>query len=350
MWGLFTMADKTASDNVKALLAIAKSIDPSVFQDLKLIESTLDNGALKTGVPSEAEIVTGPAIAARGGDIQAQITRTSDFVAQEGTTADYQRLSAMLTEMKKSTDGNIKILAKALDALVSGIAKAGTADKGDDVKDEDKKEFEKALRKARVAIRKAAAEDKDEAEDGIAKANAHIAAAGALISKAEDEVDSDDDEKEWMKSRDALQVVKGQLAAVVKAKAPPAVAAPVVVAKAEDAPVDEVAALAKSVEEMKMTMKDFFSRATGGPLTSSIGAPPVFAKASVESLQDILLKADAAVDAGTLTDGAFAKCTSIVSHLRAAQAGKLNVADVQREISDADAAVQAIFAPLMAAA
>ena len=345
-------AQPTTADTVRKLVELVKGLDTRDLAEIKTIGAVNDGmRALKTGVPSSEEIATGPAIAARGGDVNTQIRRASDFVPQEAMTREYEDLSRRLEGLAKSVAAQSRILG----SLVDGLKKADDGDKGDEVRDEvkeEKAEVEKCLRRARLALRKAEddSEDAEDRKEAMEKAQAAVAAATALITKAEDDVESEADEKEWMKSASALKAIRTQLrAAVAKSTGTSGgatVATETVVTKTADAGTaltrDDIAEMLKGMWET--SVPDIIAKVSGA---SKIAEPPTFMKAAtVDTLGDIATRAAVANDLGQLSDMAFAKCQSLLGRVDAASKGNGDAQTVLAAITGSEDSVKALFAPL----
>jgi len=324
------------------LAIIEKALDQGALRDVETIESGVD-GHGREGVPSAAEITSGPAQAMRGGQADTQIAAHSDLKPQEGNTKDYIELANRLSGMEKSLATLASTVKSSLSA--TGVLK-GALDallKADDEeKDEDKDEMSKALRKARIAIRKAESDDED--EDTVEKAQAALASLNTVIGKAEDEADDDDKEQAAEKARTDYRALKGKLKARVEAVA--AKAKPVEAPAA--APVPETAKsepVAKSIAALQAQIDALQGRAA----SESVASAPALIKAVQEGdLSAISSRISIAEDEGTLSDHEISKAHSILNRAYAARNGKYDFTLVTREIESSPASVKRIFTSVAA--
>lgn len=331
----------TTSQKLAALIGFAKSLDPTTLKDIEDIESVVD-GHGRSGLPTPAQVDAGPAQAMRGGQAQTQITAHSDLRPQEGNARDYEVFQTRMTAMEKAV-GKMGPLVADLVKSLQAVAKAE-----DGEKDEDEKDVEKALRKARIAIVKA--EDKDEDDDVMEKAHAAIAAASLAVSKAEDEADDDDKEKAAEKARGLLKGLRGRFTAAKSLRAAPAVVPvvePAVAAPAVKAEPSLEDALSVVAAKSSLTVPELMARMGAQSPTAAAPAAidvPVFAK-SIPGLAPgaIVVKASEMADDGLLTDVELVKCESLAGRLRAVQDGKYDATRFADEVALSSDPVKRLF-------
>lgn len=343
-------------------IGILKSVDEGALKDLEPIPTgNIESHSASHEMPTEAEVDTGPMQSMRGGTAEPEIARHSKVTTQYGMTREYQELNSRLFGTQKA----VKALADTVNGLVGSINAAVKAQETADMaaldadykrkaaEDEAAKSLaareaslSAAVRKARIAIRKAEDEDEEDKEEAMEKAEAALKNLATLVSKAEDEAETDEEEKAAEKARTELRGFKKALA---KSKAPAVTAtpaAPAPAAKSGSVVEDEIAALAAS---KGMTPAAFIATLTGNGPTGSVGAVPAFAKAVQAATGDAIAERfEAAASAGELDMPAIAKAESIMSRLAAARSGRYDMDSVINEIALADMSVRNIFAPAMA--
>lgn len=322
------------------------------------------------GVPSRAQIVTGPAEPMSGKGAEKMIREYSDLSAQGGLTAVYATFHNMMSDFGKSMQGNFDKKFTALASVVSDVAKSHAAIESAlqaaaepvakaEVNLDDTflgKALEK-FAKARAAFRKAEMcdedDEKEERKSKIAEASNLLKSALKMISKADDEEKHDDEEME--KAVSSVKALAGKvsvaLAAITKAecdedekeKAEKArvaaeaavkadagtVVAPAV--KAEDTDEEKKDDTAKSLaalkahmaqlegaitgngEVLQTTLKGFMETISG--MSRTLVTPPNMAviKAGV----DANTRWQSAVDAGQFTGSDLMVGNSIASHMKA---------------------------------
>lgn len=312
-------------------IAFLKAVEPADLDNLTQIYTSLDNGGVET-VPSAGEILTGAPIGAHGADADEQIRRHAELVAQEGRMKLYEEL-----------DGRMKGLEKAVGALVSLIQKANEDEIAAN-KDEDE-DVSKSLRKARIAVRKAESCDDDDWTENMEKAEAAIKALNDIISKAEDDADSDEKEKAAEKARVDFATMKGKLKAIKTSKATPVV-------KAEDeaeaeAKKSQDAALAAFASSKGITVAEMLSRISSDHSTAPAPAP-TFSKSSAVNVGTFIKRADDLRKTGGITDAELQRVESVVSKVNAMNAGLLAESVVVQSVTSLPHKLQNIFSPVAA--
>lgn len=312
-----------------ALLNFAKSVEPSALRDIEQIAAVTDgHGANRNGVPSKAEVPTSESLSMRGGSATPEIDANSDLRRQEGLARDYEEMSRRMERMEKSTAS----IASAFLAMTK--AAEGPSDRFMHESDTTK-EVEKALRKARMAVRKAeSAEDEEDVAEITEKAEAALKACDEELEKAEEKVESEETEKFCEKSLGELTGLRKSLR-TLKAKRIAKAEEEVRVKEEEEAA--KAAAAAKAEEEARKAegADDMEKAATA---LKAIGLGDLFAKmqksmtdaAQVSPAPDFFSKAQASaptfaqrVEAAGLTAGEESIAESLHTRLELAKAGKI---------------------------
>ena len=334
-----------------SLAKIFKSADPGLLADLEQIADYTD-GDGKNKVPSATEMGSeSRVIPMQGGSATGEVARNGSMAPQMGIQELYQQFAGRLGNMEKS-----------MKALIEGIAKAGDSEKDDENPFE---KAEKAVRKSKLAVRKAEDEDDaDDKDDAFEKAERAIVAAKAAVQKAEEGADSDEDDERVEKAAKALKTVKSSLKAardaVVKAKADavvkaeadaaaaaaaatatPVVAAPTVadLAKSHETLSEQLGVVTKSLGDVMAAVQA--KAAVPAAVAAGLIAAPVVAKAATPEL---VTAVEDALDAAELPTGALMKGHSLLLRLRAVNDGKLAREVFDAELEKAPADVRAVFA------
>lgn len=360
-----------------------KSVSEASLRDIDQIVSGMDGHLESHMMPSKQEIETGPAQAMRGGQAPTQVEAHSNLMTQEGMTAAYDRFNAMMSDMQKSVQtsisgfktelvavaGVVKSIAEGLNAAVK--AEKDSMDKTREEKDSAEDEAKKSavlhkakddalalvFRKARIAVRKAEAdedEEEDDWKDKMEKAQAAITTLSEHISKAEDDAVDDEDETRTEKARNDLRSLKAMLKKChdlrVKKAATAAAPVPVVVTKTVQTSqaigtADLTAALDQWASQKGITVPQLFAQL--GVKTSEVAVePPIFVKAisgDVLTLPMVDQRIEDATDAGVLHDNEIAKADALRGRLAAARVGKYSYDALANEIHLASPNVQALF-------
>ena len=327
-----------------AFLNVVKGLDPAALRDIERIASVTD-GHGRDGLPSKTEVPTSESLAMRGGTAAPTINSNSDTQPQEGLARDYESMSRRMDQMEKSTS----LIASAFVAMSK--AAEGPSERFMHEADTTK-EVEKALRKARMAVRKAeSADDEEEVAEITEKAEAALKACDEELEKAEEKVETEETEKFCEKAltdltnlRKALRAVKAKRIAKAEeevrvkeeeeaAKAAAAAAA----AKAED-PVDDMEKAAQALKAIGLG--DLF--ATMQKAVTSQGqvapAPEFFSKASA-NVSSFAQR----VDEAGLTAGEESMAESLHTRFELAKAGKIDRAQFDAAVQAAPESVRNLF-------
>ena len=379
-----TVIDTTPAPDSTTVLAklgawFKKSVSEASLRDIEQIVSGIDDHEQSHAMPTKEETDTGPAQAMRGGQANTQVMAHSNVLPQEGLTAAYDRFNTMMTEMQKSLKQDIGSFKKDISAIagvVKGIvdsmasavkSEKDTLDKTREEMDSAEDEAKKAatlhkakddklalvFRKARIAVRKAEADDDEEEDDWkdkMEKAQSAIVALSDHISKAEDEAEDDTDEKRTEKARTDLRALKVALkkCADLRAKKSATVVAPAVQAPAQTpavATADLTAALDQWATQKGITVPQLFAQ-LGVKTSEPVVEPPTFAKAIAENAltMDIIdQRIEDATDACILKDNEIAKADTLRGRLAAARVGKYDLEALAHEIQLSTPNVQSLF-------
>lgn len=396
-------ADKTRMDKLVGIWAnIFKSIPSEQLEDLKAVEDLWNEAGGQFANPSRSEIKTGSPQASSGGGAQRMVDEYSDPAPQMGMAQKYAEFSSMLRDFQKAhetTQAQVialhQMLTKSLAPAATDPATAAKAD------DSVLGKAEMKLKKARAELRKADmadAEDKEEREEAksfLEQAGIALKAAKRFLVKAEDD-DGDDDERaekaradlktltkalrkaeDEDKKRDDDDAEKARVTAEATAKAAEdaaakaaAAAAPAVKAEDDDkkddaekaraaaeatakadaaaapelAPVDP--GLRGQIEVLQTNLKGLMDVVMAG----SKGRPmPTFMK-SATAVATLGQTVDDAIESGALESPLeILKAQTLVTHIRAVQAGHMDAAIVDDEIARAPDNVRQLFATQAAA-
>jgi len=359
------------NENTKALLShlvsfgqFIKSVDEAALRDLEPIHSAIDGHKESHEMPAPADGVYGPAQGMRGGQAETQVNAHSDLYPQDGLTKQYEEYNRRLSAMEKALGSVSRVTSQMFEALKSVAAKAETESEkmqetehktkeSEDMQKEDAASksllIANAIRKARIAVRKAEDEDEDEYKDEMCeKAQAALKALNDIISKAEDEAECEEDEKMTEKARADMKALKAKMKAKIEtAKTVPVQAAPVAITKTEPSANDFTAELTALAASKGVTVGEMMAAFSGGP---ALRTPPMFSKAVAGTSMDaIARRLEDAIDSGVLDNAAIMKAESIKARLASARAGKIDQDMVMLEIAQADPAIRDVFAPSIAA-
>lgn len=350
-------------------------------------------------IPSRNEIVTGPAERASGGGVGPMIGRYSDFSAQAGMTALYERFDGLMRDFQKSqatVTGRFNDIERVLKGIVNVVAeqaKGAVPAAGDP--DSFLVKAESKISAARRALRKAEMEedehDREERKSRLTQILDILKSAVRLLSKAEDEGKDDDDkmekaaqdlralkdtvtkalavitkaEDEEKEEKEAAEKAKSDAEAAAKAKADADAAA----AKAEESSAEEekkddtakaVAALPSEVQDamkamqaaadgnavMTTTLKAFMDTIMNAskvnPAALGLASPPAFVKSDAGA-QPLDQRAQAAIDSGALSSEEGIVTQGLIGRFQRVQAGQMDKAMFDAALAKAPPAVRELF-------
>lgn len=397
------MTKRNAADVVNGLIAFFKNVPSEQLDDLKQVTDLWNEAGGQFSSPSSAEIKTGSPQASSGGGAERMVAQYSDPAPQMGMTQKYAEFSSMLSSFGKAIDAQGARI-NAITGVLKAAADAVAAEPAVKTADPDSA-FTKAaakLKKARAELRKADMcddGDKDEREEKksfLVEAGVAIKSAKRLLVKAEDEENEDDDAAE--KARTDLRTLSKALkkaededekkdkedfekAEAVKAAAEKAIADTATAKAAEEAAVVAAAAKAAEVPDEAAVKAQAEAAATAAaavkaepvPVDQSVRDQITLLNTSVKGLMDVVMagskgrpmpafvkgatvadlgaKVDEAIESGVLNDSVeIMKAQTLVSRIRAVQAGHLDAVLVDDEIAKAPTNVRSLFAPAQAAA
>lgn len=366
----------TSRSLVQKLVSLVKGMDEAALKDLDLIDSVTDGHVEPHLQPSTTEVPGGPGQGMRGGQADTQVRAHSDLHRQDGLTEMYASFNARMGAMQKALSDMAAVVKPIAHAFGEMVKSEGAADKekddrdkaanmerearelkereGKEAKEAAKKARESdvanALRKARVAVRKAGGAEADDVKSAIEKATGVLKDTDVVIGKAEDDAEDDADEKMTEKARNDLK----DLRATLKAQAEAVAKAPQndadlhtsdrVADKEHVSKGDIQQMLADFAKSQNVSMKQVFDSFAGGTGRSTVADPPVFAKAVAEAPIDAVhMQIETAQNDGLLDGAGFMKATGILSHIQAAKAGHYDMTRVVEEIQASDPSVQRIF-------
>jgi len=396
------MTARSAADLVSTWIKIFKNVPAEQLEDLKRVEDIWNEPGGQFSNPTRAEIKTGSPQESSGGGAERMVRQYSDPAPQMGMTEKYAEFSSMLSSFGKALqthDAQITALAQ----MVKGAAEQPAATTKSVDTDSALAKAELKLKKARSELRKADMaddEDKEEREEKksfLAEAQAALKSAKRLLTKAEDEERKEDDEDRAEKARadlrqltkalkkaedegterekkeeDEMEKARAAKAAAEKAIADAATAkaeaeaattaAATTTVKAEEKEEKDEAKKAREAAEAEAAMK-----AAGTSVDPTVRDQIALLNTSVKGLMDVVMagskgrplpafikgaaiadlgaKVDAAIEAGALEDPyEIMKAQTIVTHVRAVQAGHLDAAVVDDEIAKAPTNVRQLFA------
>ncbi len=387
-----TKGKQTFVDFMKAFMRSAKAVPETEFENF--VEDYTDD---EHRVPGGEQIPFGPAQAASGEGAVRMIREYSDPAKQQAITEEYIRFNRHIDKRLGAVGKALTEQGKTLAAITTYLSK-GATDEGEGTGDTLIEKAQTSLKKARKIIGKSEVdedEDKDERAENLERAEKALSVAKAAILKAEDE---DEDEEEVEKARSLLKSLTKRvkdLHASIKAaeghnQAPKedpetgnqdaaaakaletAIAATLEklgvvkaetevekaqrekdeVAKAEAAAKaaaaattgDAVgkAALQAALEPINMSLKSLFEVLAGQ--SKGLAVPPSLQKSDLNALVKARMdKVQDALDNEELSELDSQRALNIVSHLRAAQEGKMDMSVALGEIAKSSGAVQSLF-------
>lgn len=383
-----TKGKQTFVDFMKAFMRSAKAVPETEFENY--LEDYTDD---EHRVPDGEQIPFGPTQAASGEGAVRMIREYSDPAKQQAITEEYIRFNRHIDKRLGAVGKALTEQGKTLAAITTYLSK-GATDEGEATGGSLIEKAQTSLKKARKIIGKSEVdedEDKDERAENLERAEKALSVAKAAILKAEDE---DEDEEEVEKARSLLKSLTKRvkdLHAAIKAaeghnQAPKedpetgnqdaaaaksleaAVAAALEklgvvkaetevekvqrekdeAAKAEAAKAaatgDAVgkAALQAALEPINMSLKSVLEVLAGQ--SKGLAVPPSLQKSDLNALVKARMdKVQEALDNEELSELDSQRALNIVSHLRAAQEGKMDMSVALGEIAKSSGAVQSLF-------
>ena len=387
------MTEKSGSFDSATLISklakIFKAIPNDKMEDITDVIDLWNEPGGEHKNPGRGEIVTGPAQRMSGDGLPKMIGEYSSPAPQQGLAQQYAEFDRMLADWAKSlTDKFNPVLSKhekTLNSLVgifSEMHKAQTAAPTAPAADTFLGKALLKLAKAKSELRKADLADEDEKEEKkshIAAASDLLKSAKRLLAKASEEMEEPGAEKEE-ETEKAMSSLRALSKAVAKAEEEEKEWEETEKAKAVAAQkaIDDAAAATKKAEEEKekeekeaaekakavvtteqqnllqlqeavkgnavlmttvQTLVDAVMGKSVNPVIPEISKGVVAPALEV----DFMARAEAARDAGQLTDQGDLKVASILQHMSIAKAGHMDMRVVEDEIAKSSSEVRAIF-------
>jgi hypothetical protein len=300
--------------------------------------------------PSRAQIVTGPAERASGDGAVKMVGEYSRVVPQQGLTGQYGEFQAMLDSWAKSFTGQLNpILAKHDQAIGAIVGMFSHMQKAAPAEDTFIGKALVKLAKAKVALRKADLADEGEADERsrqIAVATELLAAAKRLLAKASEDEDDPVDDDEIEKALSTLRALTKAVAGAKDEKA-----------EGEDGEEKNKGADKAASKKAAVTLEDVQKSLAGlavlpttiaGLMDAIMGKsrnpePPIM-MAKSGNVIDFAERIEQAAEDGRLSGLGEVRATTLLQHLKMAEAGRVSMRDVEIEIAKSPAEVRALFA------